>query len=108
LREGLQFALAALSKRLMAKRFVIIGVAFGLLIGGLAFFQFVFIPQMIKQSILGAPPPTETISAEVSRMEKWPPYVKAIGTVEAVNGIDVAAKTAGIVRQFFFDSGAEV
>lgn len=92
----------------MAKRFVIIGVAFGLLIGGLAFFQFVFIPQMIKQSILGAPPPTETISAEVSRMEKWPPYVKAIGTVEAVNGIDVAAKTAGIVRQFFFDSGAEV
>lgn len=92
----------------MTKRFIIIGVIFGLLIGGLAFFQFVFLPKMIKQAILGAPPPTETISAEAVKTEQWPPYVKAIGTVVAVNGIDVAAKTAGIVREFFFESGAEV
>jgi membrane fusion protein (multidrug efflux system) len=92
----------------MTKRFIIIGVIFGLLIGGLAFFQFVFLPQMIKQAILGAPPPTETISAEPVKIERWSPFVKAIGTVVAVNGIDVAAKTSGIVRKFFFDSGAEV
>jgi membrane fusion protein (multidrug efflux system) len=92
----------------MIKRFVIIGVVFGLLIGGLAFFQFVFLPQMIKQAILGAPPPVETISAEAAKVERWPPYVKAIGTVEAVNGIDVAAKTSGVVRKFFFESGEEV
>jgi RND family efflux transporter MFP subunit len=92
----------------MTKRFIIIGVIFGLLIGGLAFFQFIFLPQMIKQAILGAPPPTETISAEAVKTEQWPPYVKAIGTVVAVNGIEVAAKTAGIVREFFFDSAAEV
>jgi membrane fusion protein (multidrug efflux system) len=92
----------------MIKRFLIIGVVFGLLIGGLAFFHFVFLPQMIKQAILGAPPPVETISAEAAKVEHWAPFVTAIGTVEAVNGIDVAAKTAGIVREFFFDSGAEV
>jgi len=92
----------------MIKRFIIIGLIFGLLIGGLAFFQFVFLPQMIRQAILGAPPPVETISAETAKVEQWAPYVKAIGTVEAVNGIDVASKTAGIVRKFYFDSGEQV
>src|SRR5688572_3122717 len=93
---------------LMIKRFVIIGLIFGLLIGGLAFFQFIFLPQMISQAILGAPPPVETISAEPARVERWAPFVKAIGTVEAVNGIDVASKASGIVRKFFFDSGEQV
>jgi membrane fusion protein (multidrug efflux system) len=92
----------------MIKRFVIIGVIFGLLIGGLAFFQFVFLPQMIRQAILGAPPPVETISAETAKMDRWAPYVKAIGTVQAVNGIDVAGKTSGVVRKFFFESGEDV
>jgi membrane fusion protein (multidrug efflux system) len=92
----------------MVKRFIIIGLIFGLLIGGLAYFQFVFLPQMIRQAILGAPPPVETISAEAARVEQWAPFVKAIGTVEAVNGIDVASKASGIVRKFFFDSGAQV
>ncbi len=63
---------------------------------------------MIKQAISGAPPPTETISAEPARIERWPPFVRAIGTVTAVNGIDVAAKTAGIVSKFYFESGSEV
>ena len=92
----------------MIKRFIIIGVVFGLLIGGLAFFHFVFLPKMIEQAIRGAPPPTETVSAEKVRTETWSPYVKAIGTVQAVNGIEVPAKTSGTVRKYFFESGADV
>jgi membrane fusion protein (multidrug efflux system) len=92
----------------MIKRFVIIGLIFGILIGGLAFFHFVFLPNMIRQAISGSPQPPETISAEPVRLEHWPPYVQAIGTVTAVNGIDVAAKVAGIVRKFHFESGSEV
>jgi membrane fusion protein (multidrug efflux system) len=92
----------------MIKRFIIIGVVFGLLIGGLAFFHFVFLPKMIEQAIRGAPPRTETVSAEKVRAENWAPYVKAIGTVQAVNGIEVPAKTSGTVRKYFFESGADV
>jgi membrane fusion protein, multidrug efflux system len=92
----------------MIKRFIIIGVVFGLLIGGLAFFHFVFLPKMIEQAIRGAPPPTETVSAEKVRSENWAPYVKAIGTVQAVSGIEVPAKTTGTVRKYFFESGANV
>jgi membrane fusion protein (multidrug efflux system) len=92
----------------MVKRFIIIGIVFGLLIGGLAFFHFVFLPTMIEQAIRGAPPPTETISAEKVKSEKWAPYVKAIGSVQAVSGIEVPAKTTGTVRKYFFESGADV
>lgn len=92
----------------MKKRFLIIGLVFGVLIGGLSFFHFVFLPNMIKQAISGAPQPAETISAEAARSDRWPPYVRAIGTVTAVNGIDVAAKVPGIVRKFHFESGSEV
>jgi membrane fusion protein (multidrug efflux system) len=92
----------------MTKRFIIVGVIFGLLIGGLAFFHFVFLPGMIKQAILGAPKPAETISAESAKNEQWAPYIRAIGTVSAVNGIEVAPKVAGIVKEFSFDSGADV
>jgi membrane fusion protein (multidrug efflux system) len=92
----------------MKKRFIIIGLIFGVLIGGLSFFHFVFLPNMIRQAISGSPQPTETISAEPAKLERWPPYVQAIGTVTAVNGIDVAAKVPGIVRKFHFESGSEV
>ena len=92
----------------MTKRFIIVGLVFGLLIGGLAFFHFVFLPSMIKQAILGAPKPAETISAESAKTEKWAPYIRAIGSVSAVNGIEVAPKVAGIVKEFSFDSGADV
>jgi membrane fusion protein (multidrug efflux system) len=92
----------------MKKRFLIIGLVFGVLIGGLSFFHFVFLPQMIKQAITGSPMPPETISAEAVRIDHWPPYVTAIGTVTAVNGIDVTAKVPGIVREFHFESGGEV
>ena len=67
----------------MTKRFIIVGVIFGLLIGGLAFFHFVFLPSMIKQAILGSPKPAETISADAATVERWAPYVRAIGTVQA-------------------------
>lgn len=92
----------------MTKRFIIVGVIFGLLIGGLAFFHFVFLPSMIKQAILGSPKPAETISADAATVERWAPYVRAIGTVQAVNGIEVAPKVAGIVKEFHFESGADV
>jgi membrane fusion protein (multidrug efflux system) len=34
--------------------------------------------------------------------------VKAIGSVQAVSGIEVPAKTTGTVRKYFFESGADV
>jgi membrane fusion protein, multidrug efflux system len=92
----------------MIKRFVIVGVVFAVLIGGLSFFHFVFLPNVIEQAIRGGPAPTETISAEAAKIEEWTPFVRAIGTVKATTGIDIAPKVGGLVRDIAFASGDKV
>lgn len=92
----------------MTKRFIIVGVVFGLLIGGLSFFHYVFLPNVIEKAIRGGPAPTETISAEAARPESWTPHVRAIGTVKATTGIDLAPKVGGVVRDIEFTSGQKV
>ena len=92
----------------MTKRFIIVGVVFGLLIGGLSFFHYVFLPNVIEKAIRGGPAPTETISAQAARVEDWTPFVRAIGTVKAARGIDLAPKVGGVVRDIEFTSGQRV
>jgi RND family efflux transporter MFP subunit len=92
----------------MIKRFVIVGIVFGVLIAGISFFHFVFLPNVIEQAIRGGPAPTETISAEAAKVEDWTPFVRAIGTVKATTGIDLAPKVGGVVRGIEFASGDKV
>ena len=47
----------------------------------------------------------ETISAEEARQDQWEPQVAAIGTLNAVNGIEMAPQVGGVVKELLFDSG---
>ncbi|MFO0994466.1 MAG: efflux RND transporter periplasmic adaptor subunit [Hyphomicrobiales bacterium] len=58
--------------------------------------------------IMSAPPPVETISAEAAREDSWQPEILALGTVTAVNGIDVTPEVGGIIREINFESGQKV
>ena len=78
-------------------------------VGGLiAFYAFDFKPKMLQTLIMGAPKPTETVSAEPAREDNWQPEITAVGTLQSVNGIDVAPQVAGIVKAIYFDSGQNV
>jgi membrane fusion protein (multidrug efflux system) len=78
-------------------------------VGGLiAFYAFDFKPKMLQTIIMGAPKPTETVSAEPAREDKWQPRITAVGTLISVNGIDVTPQVAGIVKELYFDSGQNV
>jgi membrane fusion protein (multidrug efflux system) len=83
-------------------------VFFGGLAGAIAFYAFDFKPKMIAGFIMSAPKPVETISAEAARQDQWEPEVSAIGSLTAVNGIEVAPQVGGIVREILFDSGDRV
>jgi membrane fusion protein (multidrug efflux system) len=95
----------------MRRRSVLIVVVFSVLAFltvGLAVLQFVVKPQMIKGFITKAPPPVATVAVAEPRREEWTPRIPAIGTIRAVQGIDVAPQIGGVIRAFHFDSGQDV
>ena len=108
------FALLLLIRTLplRAKRVAIFLVVLALLAGltaGLAYFQFVIKPQMVKGFISAAfaPKPT-TVSAQEAKIEKWPPQLTAIGTLRANQGIFIAPQVAGVITSLHFESGQDV
>jgi RND family efflux transporter MFP subunit len=85
--------------------FFLVIVLLGGLGGAIAFYAFDFKPKMIAGFIQNAPKPVETVSAEQARQDQWEPQIGAIGTLTAVNGIDIAPQVGGVVREILFDSG---
>ena len=49
--------------------------------------------------------PAETISATEVRQETWESLIPVVGSVSAVQGVDIRAELAGTVRKIAFDSG---
>jgi membrane fusion protein, multidrug efflux system len=85
--------------------FLLVIVLLGGLGGAIAWYAFDFKPKMIAGFIQSAPKPVETISAEEARQDQWEPQITAIGTLTAVNGIEIAPQVGGVVRELQFDSG---
>ncbi len=92
----------------MIKRFLIALIIIGLLVGGLAYFQLVFKPKMIKEFLSSQTPPAATITAEPAKVEEWIDRLPAIGTLIASQGVEVASQIAGIVTGLGFESGQDV
>jgi membrane fusion protein, multidrug efflux system len=94
--------------RVMIKRFLIALIIMGVLVGGLAYFQLVFKPTMIKQFLSSQVPPPATITAEAAKTEEWIERLPAIGTLIASRGVEIASQVAGIVTGLGFESGQDV
>jgi membrane fusion protein, multidrug efflux system len=79
------------------------------LTGGLAYFQFVIKPNLVKgfMSAAFAPKPT-AVTVEAAKIEKWPPELTAIGTLRAIQGVAIAPQAAGVVTAIHFESGDDV
>ncbi|TIU22175.1 MAG: efflux RND transporter periplasmic adaptor subunit, partial [Mesorhizobium sp.] len=56
----------------------------------------------IKQFFATMKPPAATVSTVVAKPSNWTPGVEAIGTVNAVRGVDLTVETAGIVKDILF------
>lgn len=84
---------------------VVVVVLLVALIGGFAYFQFIMKPEMIKGFIAAGGQPPVTVETERAKTERWEPKLPAIGTLRAVQGVDIASEVGGIVREINFDSG---
>jgi len=89
------------------KRMVIMLAGSGVIFGGV--FGFVqFKNAMIKDYFANMPRPVISVTAQPAASEEWRETVPAVGTLQAVNGVDIAASVAGLVKEIAFQSGQPV
>lgn len=62
----------------------------------------------IKQFFATMKPPAATVSTVVVKPSSWTPGVEAIGTVNAVRGVDLTVETTGIVKDILFHANQKV
>ncbi len=76
---------------------------------GLAYFQFVIKPTLVKGFISAAFAPKPTaVWAQPATYEQWSPQLTAIGSLRAYQGIFIAPQVAGVISALHFESGQDV
>ena len=92
----------------MIIRLFIAAIIVGLLLGGVGYFNLVFKPRMVGEFMAKMVPPAATVTTEAAKTENWTERVRAIGTLVAIEGVEVSPQVGGIVTDYFFDSGDDV
>jgi membrane fusion protein (multidrug efflux system) len=86
----------------------IVALVMAALSAGLAWFHFIYKPEMIRGFIAAAPQPVTSVAVGEARMEQWQPRIPAIGTFRAAQGVDVAPQVGGVIVSIGFESGQDV
>ncbi|MFO8152186.1 efflux RND transporter periplasmic adaptor subunit [Thioalkalivibrio sp.] len=90
----------------MNRRFFLMLLVVAMVFGGIFGFK-AFIDAQIETFFDEAPVPTATITATTARVDRWTPEIRAIGSLEAVQGATLSTEVGGIVREILFQSGSE-
>jgi membrane fusion protein, multidrug efflux system len=88
----------------MFKRIILIILAFLIVVGVVAGIKFLQIRTLIKRGGGYTPPPAVVTSAAAEK-QQWETTIKATGSLEAVQGVMVAAELPGKVKEISFKSG---
>jgi membrane fusion protein, multidrug efflux system len=91
----------------MTKRMLIMLVLAGMVFGGIFGFE-AFKGHMMKKfmSSMGAPP--QTVSTIKAGYQKWPPQLEAVGSLHAIQGVEVSPEVSGIVSAANFLQGEDI
>ncbi len=87
----------------MIKRMVVMLVLVALVLGGVFGFQ-VFKSKMIRKFMSAGQPP-QTVSTIKAAYSQWQAEDRAVGTLQAVRGADLAPEVSGTVKAIYFQSG---
>ncbi len=92
----------------MTKRFIIVGVILAVVFGGLAAFNYILKPEIIRSVIASRPIPAVPGRVSAANAEPWRGEIQAIGTLDAVRGVTLAPQVAGRIEAIMFHSGETV
>ena len=90
----------------MTKRMLIVLLALGLVLGAMFGWKY-YVGQQMALFASMPPPPASVAAAEV-QSESWQPYLTAVGSLVASQGISVTTEVAGKVSEILFESGQQV
>ncbi len=91
----------------MLKRMLIMLILTALVLGGVFGFG-AFKARMIAKFMAAQSNPTQTVSTIVASTEDWRNDLRAVGSLRAVNGADLAGQVSGVVSALHFQSGTDV
>jgi len=91
----------------MWKRMILVLIIIAGLVASLGFLKFRQIQEAMAKAASFQPPP-EAVTTVVAQEEKWASGLSAIGTMVAVQGVNVGADLPGIVDRIAFESGKSV
>lgn len=91
----------------MIKRMLIMLIVVGLVLGGVFGF-IIFKGRMIKQFMTSQGEPPQTVSTLIADYSEWLPKLEAVGSLRAVQGVDLSAEVAGMVERIYFQQGDSV
>ena len=91
----------------LVRWFLIVGVVLGVIVGGLAFFKFVFLPNLFKE-IFSKPPPPTNVNVATAKSETIPNLLTAVGDLAAVHQVNVTSDVNGRITDIMFTAGASV
>lgn len=91
----------------MIKRMIIMLIVVGMVLAGI--FGFIsFKERMTKEFMLSQGEPQHTVSTTTAEFMDWLPKLKAVGSLQAVQGAEISAEVPGIVANIHFKQGDNV
>lgn len=92
---------------MMTRRMATMLIVVGIILAGFAGWK-LFTGFMMKKFMASMSQQTATVSAEPIEATEWTSMLKAVGTLRAVRGTDIAPQLAGVVADVPFKSGDDV
>ena len=90
----------------MVSRLLLVLLVLAALIGGLAYLKYGQV--QAEMAMFSQPMPAPLVEVAQVRETRWEPTLNAVGSVAAVQGVEVSNQVAGQVKEIRFDSGASV
>lgn len=90
----------------MIKRLILVVLLLVVVFGGIFGWKY-FIGQKMA-TMMAAPPPPATIASADVQSEDWTPWLEAVGSVVATQGVLVTTEVAGKVQDILFEYGQQV
>lgn len=90
----------------MIKRLVLVLLLLTAMFGGI--FGWKYFSGQKMAAMMAKPPPPATIASAEVKVETWQPYLHAVGSVEATQGVSVTTEVPGQVREILAQSGQHV